>query len=473
MSSHREAPEISKDPSADNTDVYAFVDPISPSKVNLIANFNPFELPYGGPNFSEFADDVLYTINVSNRGTAHADISYNFRFTTIIRNPDTFLYNVGPITGIADKNWNRPQYYQVEKVERSGNGRERSTTLGRGLLVPPCNVGDRSTPSYAKTFESAAVHSLGEGRRVFAGQRSDAFFVDLGSVFDLAGLRPLNEAHEIPLTAMDGMNGLQGLNVHTIALQVPITELAKGGKRPADPASPHSVVGVWASTHRSRGRFFDSERHCYRGYGGDVQVSRLGNPLVNEVINPMSVKDKWNGRQPNGDAEFAKYVDHPELAGLLPVLYPGAFPRLAAFNRSKKPRADLDAILLTGIPAAVLGGKLTTYTGPTKADMLRLNLAVPPTRPGKENNLGVVAGDNAGFPNGRRVVDDVTTIELRAVAGLTIPLVDPSYQVDDILKGDALRDGTHNSNLPLLDHFPYLATPASGYGTKPPVPAAS
>lgn len=468
MSSHREAPEISKDPAADNTDVYAFVDTTDPTKVNLIANFNPFEIPYGGPNFSEFADDVVYTINVSNSGTAQADISYQFRFTTTIRNRGTFLYNTGPITSITSPNYNRPQTYSVTKVVRSAQGALTSTVLGSGLLVPPCNVGARSTPNYEATLGSAGVQALGTGRKVFCGPRSDPFFVDLGSIFDLAGLRPLNPAHLVPLPVMQGMNGLQGLNVHTIALQVPKTEVARGGLLPVDPASSTSVVGVWSSTFRTRGRLFDSTTAKYKPFGDNVQISRLGNPLVNEVLNPMSVKDKWNSLPPSGDSAFATYVDKPELAGLLPVLYPGAFPKLAAYTKS---RADLDAILLTGIPAAVLGGAFTTYTGPVKADMLRLNLAVPPTAAGSENAGGVLSGDNAGFPNGRRLIDDVTTIELRAVAGLTIPLVDPAYTPDDILQGDALRDGTTNTNAPLLTVFPYVAPPASGYATTPPVPS--
>ena len=474
MSSHREAPEISKDPTADNTDVYAFVDQNDATKVNLIANFNPFEIPYGGPNFSEFADNVLYTINIANRGTAKADISYEFRFTTTIRQA-SFLYNTGPITSIGSANWNRPQTYSVTKVVRDANGAVTSTTsLGANLKVPPCNVGERSTPNYERDLGGPAVQALGTGRKVFAGQRSDPFFVDLGSIFDLAGLRPLNSAHVIPLPVMQGLNGLQGLNVHTIALQVPIAEAAAGGVSPGTGAQARtastSVIGVWASTYKARGQLFDSTTAKYKPFGSSVQVSRLGNPLFNEVINPMTVKDKWNSLPPSSDSQFAQYVNKSELAGLLPGLYPGAFPNLNDFNKSNQPRTDLNAILLTGIPAAVLRGAFTTYTGPVQADMLRLNLAVPPTAKGRENKLGVLYGDNAGFPNGRRVLDDVTTIELRAIAGLTIPLTYPNYQPDDILSGDALRDGTSNTNKPLPTTFPYVAPPANGYATTPPVP---
>ena len=187
----------------------------------------------------------------------------------------------------------------------------------------------------------------------------------------------------------------------------------------------------------------------------------------------MSVKDKWNSLPPSADSQFAQYVNKSELAGLIPVLYPGAFPNLAAFNASNppKPRTDLNAILLTGIPAAVLKGAFTTYTGSIPADMLRLNLAVPPTAPANVNKLGVLYGDNAGFPNGRRVVDDVTTVELRAIAGLTIPLTYPTYQKDAILLTDLVRDGTSNTNKPLAAAFPYVAAPANGYSESPPVPS--
>ncbi len=469
MSSHREAPEISKDPTADNTDVYAFVSPDAPSTVTLIANFNPFEIPYGGPNFSEFADDVIYTINIANSGTAKADISYEFRFTTTIRNPRTFLYNTGPITSLTSTNWNRPQTYSVTRVVRGANGTRTATVLATKLLVPPCNVGDRSTPNYQATLGVPAVQSLGTGRKVFAGQRSDAFFVDLGSIFDLAGLRPLNAAHAYKLPVMEGMNGLQGMNVHTIALQVPKTDLTAGGVAPTDKLASSSVIGVWAAAYRSRGRVFDAVTARYRPFGDAVQVSRLGNPLFNEVVNPMAVKDKWNSLPPTADSQFAQYVNKSELAGLIPALYPGAFPNLQAFNATGQLRTDLHAILLTGIPASVLK-TFTTYTGAVEADLLRLNLAVPPTTE-SPNNLGVLYGDAAGFPNGRRVFDDVTTIELRAIAGLSLPLTYPNYQPDALLLTDVIRDGTSNTNLPLLTTFPYLAPPASGYATKPPVPA--
>ena len=452
MSSHREAPETAKDPVADNTDVYAFVSPDNPDTVTLIANYIPAQKPDGGPNFYEFGEDVLYEINISNRGTAEDDITYQFRFHTKIRNDKTFLYNTGPIKHLTDSTWNRPQFYSVTRV-RGGH----STLLASGLACPPCNIGPRSTPHYAG-LAAQAFHTVGD-HKIFAGQRADGFFVDLGSIFDLGTLRPFESLHLIPSAAASGVDGLKTFNVHSIAIQVPIKELTRHGNRPTDVMDPGAVIGVYASASRQKSRIFDQRSGRFVGHGPYQQVSRLGNPLFNEVLVPMARKDEWNATDPREDSRFARGVDHPELGRLLPVLYPGVFPHLAAYG---KPRADLDAILLTGIPSGVVPG-FQNYTGPTKADLLRLNVAVPPAK--KPNVLGLVAGDPAGFPNGRRVFDDTTTVELRAIAGLTIPLVDPSYTPD--AAAGKVTDGTTNQNPPYRDTFPYLATPNGGYQTKP------
>lgn len=476
MSSHREAPEISKDPSADNTDVYAFVSPDDRGTVTLIANFNPFELPYGGPNFNEFADDVLYEIKVSNAGHATADVTYQFRFHTTIRNPNTFLYNTGPISSPSDPHWNRPQTYSLTRVTRTPGTSDTTThVLGTNLTCPPVNVGVHSTPDYP-ALAAQSYHTLGGGRRVFAGQRADGFHVDLGSIFDLGDLRPFQGAYNngIPpiLGNMPGVNGLRDLNVHTLALQVPISDLTVDGSTPTDVMSAKSVIGVWATASRTTARIFNPHRGTHRNLGAFTQISRLGNPLVNEVINPMSEKDRWNSQQPASDKQFAQYVLHPELANLIAnVLYPGAFPHLADYVAAGKPRADLAAILLTGIPPGVVPG-FQNYTGPVQADMLRLNVAVPPTPVDQQNPIGLVAGDAAGFPNGRRPIDDVTAIELKAVAGATIPLVDHSY-VPDAAAG-ALNDGTAPDNTPygqpFLASFPYLSNPNNGYTSRPGTP---
>lgn len=459
MSSHREAPEISKDPVADSTDTYAFISPDKPDTVTLIANFIPLQKPDSGPNFFEFGDDVRYEIHVSNGGKAESDVIYRFDFRTSIRNRKTFLYNTGPITDIGSKNWNRPQYYSVTRIE---DGKER--VLAKTLRCPPVNVGKRSTPNY-QALSDQAVHRLRGGRTVFAGQRADAFHVDLGSVFDLGALRPLNGAHALPMEAMDGINSVQAFNVHTIAIQVPINDVTRNHNRPTNPMSPKAVIGVWSTASRRKSRMYDSSTGRYVGRGPWKQVSRLGNPLFNEVIVPMAEKDQWNSRPPRKDAKYTPYVNKPELGALLPVLYPGAFPNLAAYS---KPRADLNAILLTGIPEGVVPG-FQNFTGTTQADMLRLNVAIPPSA--SPNDLGLVAGDPAGFPNGRRLNDDVVTIELRAVAGLTIPLVDPSFTPDGAVS--LVADGTTNTNAAVTGTFPYLGLPGGGYQTEPGTTAAS
>src|SRR5437762_2102168 len=215
MSSHREAPEISQDPVADSTDTYAFVSPDKPDTVTIITNYIPLQNPPGGPNFFEFGDDVLYSIYIDNDGDAKPDIAYQFRFRSELRNGKTFLYNTGPIGSLDDPNWNKRQFYSVTRVNNLDGS---ATVLADGLASPPCNIGPRSTPNYP-ALADAAVHKLPSGETVFAGQRNDGFFVDLGSVFDLAALRPFQNLHLIPTRAAPGVDPLKDLNIHTIAIQ--------------------------------------------------------------------------------------------------------------------------------------------------------------------------------------------------------------------------------------------------------------
>ena len=266
---------------------------------------------------------------------------------------------------------------------------------------------------------------------------------------------------------MDGVDSTKTYNVHTIAIEVPISEVTRYGNRPTDPMAPGAVIGVWATASRRKSRILNAKTGKTEGHGPWQQVSRLGSPLFNEVIVPMAEKDKWNVDAPSGDKAYAKYVNRPELAALLPVLYPGVFPNLAKYT---KPRADLNAILLTGIPSGVVPG-FQNYTGPVESDMLRLNVAVPPTPMDRANPLGLVAGDAAGYPNGRRVVDDTTTIQLRAIAGLTIPLVDKSFTPDGATS--KVTDGTTNENPAYKDHFPFLGAPNGGYETSRATTSAS
>ena len=447
MSSHREAPEISKDPVADSTDVYAFVSPDKPGTVTLIANYIPLQSPAGGPNFYEFGDDVLYEIHVDNNGDGRADVSFQFRFRTTVRNPETFLYNTGPIQSLDSPNWNRRQSYDV-----SVSGR----TIGTGLACPPCNIGPLSTPDYT-ALAAQAVHQLGGGIKVFAGQRAEGFYVDLGAIFDLGDLRPFEQLHAtfgLPaLKAAPGVNATDNVNVHSIAIQVPVSALTRSG---------HPTIGVWTTASRQRVRLWDADNGENVDSGPFRQVSRLGNPLVNEVLIPLGHKDQWNSLPPSDDKRFASYVTQPGLAALLPVLYPGVFPNLAALVKSAKPRADLEAILLTGIPSGVIPG-FTNFTGAVLADMLRLNTSVPPTPSAKQSIYGLLGGDAAGFPNGRRVTDDVVAIELRALAGVTYPLIDKAFKPD--AAAGELTDGLTPASVhaPYLGQFPYLGVPYSGY----------
>jgi Domain of unknown function (DUF4331) len=464
VSSHREAPYISTDPVADNTDVYAFVSPDAPDTVTIIANFIPLEAPAGGPNFYQFGDDVQYEINISNSGT-QTDICYQFNFSTAAPNPAAgFLYNTGPITSLSDSTWNRRQTYDVTKVKGGS-----STKVGSSLPCPPCNIGPLSTPDYP-ALAAAAVQTLATGEKVFAGQRADAFFVDLGAVFDLGDLRPFASLHAGggALGMHDGINTLGASNVHTIALQIPKTMLTADGSNPADPAKSTAVIGVYASASRQKAQMYDSSQGYFNGSGPYEQVSRLGMPLFNEVLVALGMKDKWNASSPFDDSQFVSGVSFPALADLLPALYPGVFPHLQALNAklaslpAAKQRADLVAIFLTGLPAGIVPGfQNLTAGGKVQADLLRLNMAIPPAQ--SPNPAGLVGGDAAGFPNGRRLQDDIVTIELRALAGVTYPLVDKSYTPD--AAAAKVTDGATGAGLNLLSSFPYMPEPYSGYYT--------
>src|SRR5947209_12806211 len=367
MSSHREAPAISKDPVADNTDTYAFVSPDDPGTVTIIANYLPLEAPFGGPNFFEFGDDVRYEIHIDNDGDGALEITYEFLFHTRVRNPNSFLYNTGTISSLADPHWNRRQFYSVTRIK---NGHRQK--LGVDLACPPCNIGPASTPNY-DALASQAVHSVKHGHTVFAGQRLEGFYVDLGAVFDLADLRPFQKLHVASMANAPGVNATNEFGVHSIALKVPKTELTRDGSNPSNVMAPKSVIGVWAAASRRKAQIRAAARNGRHHTSGPwVQVSRLGMPLVNEVVIPMGSKDHWNSLPAYKERQFLSHYHHPELSQLLPVLYPGVFPNLAGLSA---PRADLIAILLTGLPAGVVPG-LQNYTGKHLADQLRPNMAI-------------------------------------------------------------------------------------------------
>jgi hypothetical protein len=443
-SSHREAPLISDDPTADNTDLYAFVSPDASNTVTLIANYIPFEDPAGGPNYYRFDPTVQYDINVDNDGDAREDVIYRFEFKTSVANPNTFLYNTGPISTLADQatNLNVKQTYTVTRLVRKGNGNSfTSTVLGTNLPVPPANIGPRSNPTYDPY---QGVVDLGGGRKVFAGPRDDPFFVDLGSIFDLGGLRPFNMAHLIQLAPEAGQDGVQNYNVHSIALQVPKTDLLKA-------PDANGTIGIYANASRPKIRILRTDGTA-DARGPEVQVSRLGNPLVNEVLIPLGKKDFWNASDPSKDAQFADRYTSPELAGLVNFLYP-PLPDAPTTGRD-----DLVAVLLTGVPGL-------NFTGSTKADLLRLNTGIAPSA--SPNPLGALGGDFQGFPNGRRLADDVTDIEVRAIAcgyGPILGAPPPAgLGLCDLSPNDAVGDGVDANENTFLDHFPYVAAPNQGY----------
>ena len=431
-SSHREAPLIAGDPTVDNTDVYAFVSPDHPDTVTLIANFSPFQEPNGGPNFYPFATDARYDLNVDNDGDARADLTYRFTFQNDDRRgKSTFLYNNGAVTSLDDENLLFRQTYALELVD----GRGASTKLVTRGRVAPSNTGPKSMPDY-RTLRDQAITPIQGGAKAYAGQADDSFFLDL-RVFDLLYGADLSEV---------GQDTLRGYNANTIALQVPKAWLALKGDAGRNP-----VIGVWGDTERRSMELSPGRR---RALGDWVQVSRLGNPLVNEVVVPAGLKDRFNSLTPDQDGKVKELVDrvtNPELPALVEAIY-----RIPA---PKGRRDDLVEIFLTGIT--------TELGGPIKADLnsqvlnadvdarrfvpseqLRLNMAVAPAA--EPNRLGVLARDDQGFPNGRRLSDDVLDIGLQALEGAAVNGV-----VEALAAGDKV-DANENA---FEKRFPYVALP--------------
>jgi hypothetical protein len=449
-SSHREAPLISGDPLADATDTYAFISHDASDKLTLVGNWIPFEEPAGGPNFYNFGDDVTYDFDIDNNGDAKTDIVYRFKFNTQVLDPSTFLYATGPIHNLTDSTFNIRQYFDVYRQD--GNG--PFNLVASHLQTPPNNVGPKSTPNYATTA-AQATYSLPGGGKVFAGQRDDPFFVDLGAVFDLATIR------QLPGNAGGGIDGLGGFNVNSIVLQVPIASVTKCACDPATKDDPAAVVGVWTETYRQQVRVLDKHAATAKGNGHDgpvtnngplVQVSRLGNPLVNEVVIPLSNKDKFNASEPQDDGQFLPFVLNSDLASKLNALYGFGLPTTG--------RTDLATVFLTGIPG------LTQPPNVVGSEELRVNLGIKPNNAGcaSASALGVIGGDICGFPNGRRLADDVTDIELRAVAcgyGFNLGPCDNSAAY--AATTTKLGDGVDGNDVQFSTSFPYEATPHQGF----------
>ncbi len=423
-SSHREAPLTATDPQIDNTDVYAFVSPDKKDTVTLIANWIPFEEPSGGPNFYPWATDAHYDINLDTNGDAVADIVYRWQFRTQdARGTNTFLYANGPVTSLADPNLLFRQTYTLTEIRGT-----TSRVLIPNGAVAPSDVGEATMPKYAN-LRAQAVKSLAGGLRTYAGQADDSFFLDL-RVFDLLYGADLSET---------GADGLSGYNVNTIALQVP--------KKALGFRNGESVVGVWSTTERPSMRVQGAGTQKYSG--NYVQVSRLGHPLVNEVVVPAGLKDAFNSIPPSVDrtipAVVAKVTD-PELPKLIQAIYGIPAP--------KTPRTDLVSIFLTGLKG------LNQPKTVTPAEMLRLNTAIAPSA--RPNRLGVLGGDVAGFPNGRRLADDVLDIEIQAVEGAVKVNAQGAPTGVSLVKPLAAGDGVNANDKAFTSTFPYIALPWSG-----------
>ncbi len=428
-SSHREAPLTAADPQIDNTDVYAFVSPDKKGTVTFVSSWIPFEEPAGGPNFYNWAEHTNYDINIDNDGNARADITYRWRFTTHERNPGSFIYNNGPVTSLNDPNLLIRQTYDLYRIK---NG--HSKRILDNAPVAPSNVGQASMPNYNADLFDAAVKKSGYNTKSWVGQSDDPFFLDL-RVFDLLYGADLSEV---------GDDTLAGFNVNTFALQVPKSQL----KGPDD-----SVIGVWSTASRPSMRVqHDDGTQTFSGK--DVQVSRLGMPLVNEVVVPVGAKDYFNASQPKDDAQYLPAVQDPELPHLISAVYPSVFPDVPDSNPGKPgvQRADLIQVFLTGIPT------LNQPVGVRASEMLRLNMDTPPCTSAC-SRLGVIAGDAAGFPNGRRLADDIIDVSLRVVEGVLIPGHNPA--------ADTLGDGVNTNDAPFLSSFPYVAYPHSGSDASP------
>ncbi|MFF0201725.1 DUF4331 domain-containing protein [Streptomyces sp. NPDC005017] len=402
-SSHREAPLISGQPQYDNTDVYAFVSPDKPDTTTIVANWIPFEEPAGGPNFFPFAEDAQYDIHIDSDGDAQGDLLYRFTFKTHVKNKRTFLYNTGAVESLDDPDLNITQTYDVELLRLKHQKLSSRTKIADDVPVAPSNVGKASMPDYAK-LRSQAVHKLAGGSTAFAGQADDPFFLDL-RVFDLLYGGNLSEV---------GNDTLKGYNVNSIALQVPSHMIRQSSHQP--------VVGIWSTTQRKNAQ------------GYFTQVSRLGSPLVNEVVNPVGDKDKFNASAPWDDAKFLKNVTNPELPKLIEAIYKIKAPA--------EPRNDLVDVFLKGVK----GLNQPPHVRPS--EMLRLNTSIAPAKSPKR--LGVLDGDNAGFPNGRRLTDDVIDASLQVVEGELLGA-----------KND-LGDAVDKNDKAFEKKFPYVALPTEG-----------
>ncbi|MDM0112013.1 DUF4331 domain-containing protein [Variovorax sp. J22R133] len=466
-SSHREAPSIAGMPKVDATDFYMFrsYEPGRQAYVTLIADYQPDQSPYGGPNYFSMDPDALYEIHLDINGDAVEDITFRFRFTNKLRDiqlpisgkqVSIPLVQAGGISGPNQPTSNLRETYTLDIVrgDRRKGVVEPVSMSGGGTVFdkPTDNIGDKTFggpagyASYANQhLYTVNIPGCDAPGRVFVGQRKDPFSVALGQVFDLINLNPLGSSSANP-------DALANKNVTTMALEVPISCVTAGGP----------IIGGWTTASVRQGRLIASPPRSGHGTtalnGGPwAQVSRLGMPLVNEVVIGLKDKDKFNSSKPKDDGQFADYVTNPTLPALIQTLFPGA---VAPTNF---PRTDLVAAFLTGVEGVNKPANVKA------SEMLRLNTSVAPTPKASQNNLGVLAGDNAGFPNGRRPGDDIVDAELRVAMGALCvatgagDALKVGCKPSDAPAGAAmLTDGAAQSPTQFPDAFPYLTTPLPG-----------
>jgi hypothetical protein len=434
-SSHREAPKILADPTADNTDVYAFTAPDAPGSLTVVANWIPLEEPAGGPYFGKLDPEARYYVKIDNTGDGRPDVAYRWEFDQRFRNPDSFLDAAPTVDSIDDPDRNFVQTYDLYR--ETYHGREaRARKIASDVPVAPADAGPKTYPDYDRVA-AGAISGVAGGGKTFVGPVDDPFFVDLGAVFDGIDIdKPGRPAIGLGNQG-GGKDDVAGYNTHAFVLQVPESQVTRDRKPVSGVGARNAVVGVWASTERRR---VSVRRHA-KAKSRWVQVSRLGNPLINEVIIPIGQKDRFNRTEPADDAaNFGKYALDPEPARLLNALF--------GLGVKETGRTDIVQALLTGVP-----GLTQISSKPAAADTLKLNLGVPPAA--QPNRFGVLAGDVAGFPNGRRLADDVTDIELRVIAGALLAPEEGGKQIP-------LGDGVDQNDRPFRAAFPYVAPPTDG-----------
>jgi hypothetical protein len=472
-SSHREAPFITSQPKVDGTDFYAFrsYEPGRSGYVTLIANYQPLEAAYGGPNYFTMDPDALYEIHVDNNGDAQEDLSFQFRFKTKRRN---IALNIGgksvaiPLTQagqITDVNPAVQNVYETYTVAVARGGRRSGSVQAltnaadgsSSFDKPVDNIGNKTIPDYpgyaARFIYNVNIPGCGAGR-LFVGQRKDPFVVNLGETFDLVNIKyPAVEFNANAERAAS--DNLKYANTTSLVVEVPISCLTRG----TDP-----VIGAWTTASLRQGQLLnpdprdrEDDRHDASKVGGAwSQVSRLGMPLVNEVVIGLKDKDRFNSSSPSDDGQFADYVTNPTLPALVEILFGSAGVRAP----TNFPRVDLVTTFLTGIPGLNQPARVTA------SEMMRLNTSTPATAKGAQQRLGVIGGDVAGFPNGRRPGDDVVDIELRVAMGLLCTLNNPA--VFGCRPADAPSGGIHFTDGAYLDDsyidgtFPYVRTPVPG-----------